>query len=485
MDWSFYGRRDLLAQLRQIIARERWFFVQIHGRRRIGKTTLIQQALSASTRRAFYVQIPDSAPTGVLSAFRDAMETFEVPPSVTQAPQNPLGFARSVEALVRAGYVVALDEFQYFNRRHLYEFNSHLQTVVDELSRPNTTAPGGLFVLGSIHTEMEALLEDRRAPLYNRVTDSLSVGHLDLSAVLEILRAHADDSPERLLFLWNLFEGVPKFYRDCFEQGTLGDAREALLRKMFFQSSSPLRTEADNWFLNELRGRYDVVLKYVARNPGCSNGDLDEHVRHTHPDANEQTAGYVKILIERYEMIEKRLPIFASKKERKGRYYVHDNFLRSWLAALASPVHALNFRPIDDLVRQADARLHEAEGHGLERLVAQLYEERSRKGLGDFALTERINGYWDKSGTEIDLVAVDESNGIIRFGTCKRSAEKLFASLARDEEHIQRFLDALPRYAGMAVERAAIAPALSDAQRAALRARNWIPQDLTTLTHGL
>jgi hypothetical protein len=31
---------------------------------------------------------------------------------------------------------------------------------------------GGLIVLGSIHTEMVALLEDRTAPLYNRVTDT-------------------------------------------------------------------------------------------------------------------------------------------------------------------------------------------------------------------------------------------------------------------------------------------------------------------------
>ncbi len=485
MEWKFYGRHDLLEQLRQIVARGRWFFVQIRGRRRIGKTTLIQQALAGGARPAFYVQIPDSAPTGVLSAFRDAMETFGVPPSVTAPPQNPLGFARAVAALVRAGYIVALDEFQYFNRKHLFEFNSHLQTVVDELNRPSTSAAGGLFVLGSIHTEMEALLEDRRAPLYNRVTDTLTVTHLDVAAVLEILRAHADDSPERLLFLWNLFEGVPKFYRDCFEQGALNDDRVSLLRKMFFRSSSPLRTEADNWFLNELRGRYDVVLKFVARNPGCNNGEITEHVRTTNPEAEEQVAGYVKILIDKYEMIEKRLPVFAKEKERKGRYYIRDNFLRSWLAALASPVHALNFRPEDDLVRQADARLHEAEGYGLERLVAQLYEERGRKGLGDFALTERVAGYWDKGGTEIDLVAVDELKGVIRFGSCKRSASKLFASLAADDQHIARFLEALPRYRGMAIEKAAIAPTLTADERERLEARGWIAQDLTTLTAGL
>ena len=43
--------------------------------------------------------------------------------------------------------------------------------------------------------------------------------HLDIGSVQAIIRDHAVPTPERLLFLWTLFEGVPKFYRDCFEQG--------------------------------------------------------------------------------------------------------------------------------------------------------------------------------------------------------------------------------------------------------------------------
>jgi hypothetical protein len=60
------------------------------------------------------------------------------------------------------------------------------------------------------------------------------------------LKDHADPDPERLLFLWNLFEGVPKFYRDGFEQGVLDADRKTLLRRIFFESSSPLRSEAEN-----------------------------------------------------------------------------------------------------------------------------------------------------------------------------------------------------------------------------------------------
>lgn len=37
----------------------------------------------------------------------------------------------------------------------------------------------------------------------------------DIGSILSILKDHAEPSPQHLLFLWSLFEGVPKFYRDC------------------------------------------------------------------------------------------------------------------------------------------------------------------------------------------------------------------------------------------------------------------------------
>lgn len=292
-------------------------YLVITGRRRIGKTTLIQQALSVvGPRDLLYVQIPDSAPAGVLSAVADSMDTFGLDPDRFARPTSLRALAQTVGELARAGYIVALDEFQHFSRAHLHEFTSHLQAVVDRLSAEADKVPGGLFVLGSIHTELVALLEDRTAPLYNRTTDHVELGHLDVASVRSILMEHADTDPERLLFLWNLFEGVPKFYRDCYEQGVLGASRRALLSGMFFRSSSPLRTEAENWFLNELRGRYDVILKYVARHPGCTSGDLKSHVEAVSPQTTEQVGSYLKTLIQRYRMVERRLPIF--RPDRAG-----------------------------------------------------------------------------------------------------------------------------------------------------------------------
>jgi len=484
--WGFYGRASELDQLADILARKRWFFARITGRRRIGKTTLIQQALrTASMDKVLYVQMPDSAPSGVLSAFGDALHTFGIDPTSHSRPTTLRELAQSIGRLAEDGYIVVIDEFQYFNRKVLYEFTSHLQATVDSLSARACEISGGLFVLGSIHTELVALLEDRQAPLYNRTTDHIELGHLDIASVLEILREHSTSEPEQLLFLWNLFEGVPKFYRDCFEQGALSGSREELLQQMFFRSSSPLRTEAENWFLNELRGRYDVVLKYLARHPGCTNGDIKSHVQSVSPNTAEQVGGYLKILIDRYRMIEKRLPIFAKPTARRGRYYIRDNFLRSWLSSLANPVSAINFRPEHLLVKAANARLLDAEGHGLERLVGVLYEERSRKGMGGFPLTHRIEGYWDRNDTEIDLLALNETDQVIRFGTCKRSQTKIVTDLSKHDGHVQRFLDAHRRYKAWTIEKVAIAPTIDDETRGQIRAKGYDPEDLTDLIRDL
>jgi uncharacterized protein len=449
------------------------------------QTTLIQQALHVTGRKIFYVQIPDSGPAGVLSAVADALETFQVDLTVVPRPTSLRDLAHMIGQLARAGYVVALDEFQYFNRERLSEFCSHLQQEIDELAAIAHVVKGGLIVLGSIQTEITALLEDRSAPLYNRTTDEIPLGHLDVASLLALLSAHAEPTPERLLFLWNLFEGVPKFYRDCYEQEVLAAGRRDLLERAFFLSSSPLRTEADNWFLKELHGRYDVVLKYIARHSGCLHGDLLQHVREVSPETGEQVGGYLKVLSERFELIERRQPIFAKPSAKRGRYYLTDNFLRAWLAALANPIQALNFAPVPRLIEQADERLAVVEGHSLEKLVAAIYEERSRKDLGDFPLTSRIQGFWDRAGTEIDLVALSEGDRRIRFGSCKRSAERLVSDIPVLDAHVKRFLAAHPEYSAWKIEKVSIAPTITPETRSTLQAAGHLVQDLNDLTAEL
>ena len=82
------------------------------------------------------------------------------------------------------------------------------------------------------------------------------------------------------------------------------------------------------------------------------------------------------------------------------------------VGGIGKPGGGTEFSAGRGLLATADhLRLFEVEGKAFEKLVGHLYEERSRKGIGDFPLTERIKGFWDRGGTEIDLVALTSRQG--------------------------------------------------------------------------
>ncbi len=92
---------------------------------------------------------------------------------------------------------------------------------------------------------------------------------------------------------------------------------------------------------------------------------------------------------------------------------------------------------------------------------------------------------WDRKNTEIDLVAIDDERDVIRFATCKRSAEKLLADVAVQEGHARRFLESHKRYQGWTVERVSVAPRIPRDVRRQLERRGIIARDLIDLTEGL
>jgi hypothetical protein len=102
------------------------------------------------------------------------LDTF----GMTERVSNLAELAKLLGKLAEAGKIVALDEFQYFHRKQLGDFCSLLQAEVDRLAARSSEVKGGLIVLGSLHAEMTALLEDRDAPLFSRTTDRLELGHL-------------------------------------------------------------------------------------------------------------------------------------------------------------------------------------------------------------------------------------------------------------------------------------------------------------------
>lgn len=186
------------------------------------------------------------------------------------------------------------------------------------------------------------------------------------------------------------------------------------------------------------------MLNYLSSHGGCTNGELVSALNDPHD--NQPVAAVISRLVNNYGTVDKLQPVFSDSKSRNARYYIADNFLRAWLSVAKPARDAARMRPLEKALAAAMPRLQTLEGSSFEKLIRSLHIEMSRKGLGDFELSEVRLGYWNRPrnaarSIEIDVVALDEPTKRVRFGTCKRSEfAHNAASLARFETHIADFL---------------------------------------------
>jgi len=185
-------------------------------------------------------------------------------------------------------------------------------------------------------------------------------------------------------------------------------------------------------------------------------------------------------------MVDKLQPVFSDSKSRNARYYITDNFLNAWLAVAKPAREAARLKPMEKALVPALRRLETLEGFAFEKLIRCLHTEMSRKGKGDFELSQLRLGYWNRprdaaNSIEIDLVALDESNKRIRFGSCKRSASAHDGSaVAQFEKHIEAFLLSREdrQLQGWYREKVLFAPEFNAAQRTALTSQGYVCKDL-------
>ena len=225
-DWPFYGRTRELGGLLARLRDARWSFGTIQGRRRIGKTTLVREALrirdaeDRGEHAAMLVRLADDAPENLAYAFREAAKRHGFGELLGAAgPTSLRDMALDIGRLCERGVLVVLDEFQVCHRGRLRSLPSWLQGEVDRLH--DSAAPGKLVLLGSVQTQMAAMLQDPREPLYGRTDFSIPLGPWDLGTVFEVCGDLGRAGPPAAsLTLWTLFGGVPKVLASLLRGGT-------------------------------------------------------------------------------------------------------------------------------------------------------------------------------------------------------------------------------------------------------------------------
>ena len=410
----FIDRQGELAVLNERYTRKGAEFIILYGRRRIGKSALIEHFLK-TTQGIRFLAREESKHLQLKKISRDCAEFFHD----DFLQKSPFGdwdsFFAYLAGKTKERLVIAIDEFPY-----LVKEDPSLPSIIQEYWDTRLKDSGIVLILsGSSISMMEEYTMQHSSPLYGRRTGQILLHGFRFVDVLDYI----GDFTQAVEY-YSVFGGTPAYIMAIDkEKGVFENITKKILSadaSLFKDVEFVLRME-----LNEPRYYFSILLS-IAK----GNNRIGLIMNDTGLDKGLITK-YLSILID-LQLVERKIPVTENHRSRKGLYQVSDNLFTFWFRFVHPNVERIE-RGEGDLVLQTDIRPQFAQyiGKLFESMAEDLFLEFNREGFLPFRF-DTIGSWWDK-GEEIDLVALQKEGSSILFCECKWqdqvNAEKLLMQL--------------------------------------------------------
>jgi len=416
MSIIFVDREEELKSLEEVYSSGKSALVIIYGRRRIGKTFLIN--FFARSRDSIYliVNYEDRE-----LALRDLTRQFL---RQVEMPYKPLveSFTDLYKLFPVSGVrIIVIDEFQ-----RLWGTGgvTELQSIWDsELSKRNIV----LILAGSAVGMIDKIGLSYEAPLYGRASKIIKLKELDYRSARVFMQ---NFSPVDKVRCYSIFGGVPGYLALLDNKVSLMENVENLILK----TGAPLREEPFNLLAMELRepSRYMRILEVMAE--GATK--LGEIADKAGVKINE-VGKYIRVLQKELDLIEKKYPLMEEGRKGKARYYIRDNFFQFWFKFIRPNIPLLELGLHKRVLNEIKEKIDKHASTTFEKIALQHMALQAKKGKMPFT---KIGKWWN-SETEIDIVAVDEKNRKVYFvevkWTNKPVDKKVLYSLISKSENFK------------------------------------------------
>ena len=422
---KFYDRTEELQDLREVMRQsfeDHARLTVLTGRRRIGKTSLGLKAMEGMPIVYLFVSRKNEAVLSQEYVELIANELGEyIPGNVTQFSEV---FRMLMEIGQRKKFNIFIDEFQEFANINPSVF-SDMQNIWDRYRKETNV---NLVVSGSVFTLMEKIFKDEKEPLFGRADLIMKLQPFTTDVMREILHDHkAEYDPDDLLALYSITGGVPKYIELLMNNGCT--TLERMVR-FITKPDSPFIDEGRNMLIQEFGKQYATYFSIL----GCiAGGDMTQ----TDIEARlgeKSLGGQLKLLEEKYKLIQKKRPILAKQNSQAVRFEIKDLFLRFWFRYFdryRSLIEIGNMKALAQIIKN-DYSVYS--GLCLERWFRQrLMESYRYANIGGWWLPKQSEPY------EIDIVAVT-LDGEVEAYEVKRQQKKYSPTLLRNKvEQMQKF----------------------------------------------
>jgi uncharacterized protein len=399
---SFVGRKLELAALSDELSGVRSSgegrFVWISGRRRVGKSRLVQEFVEASQERYVFYQAPRRSRSDGLGRFREALEesTLAAAEQVREGARfeswpAALRLACS-DASPEHPAVIVIDELPY-----LVESDSGIPADLQQAwDRDLQHLPVLLVCIGSDARMMSALTQ-HPAELFGRPTRELVVQPFSPRDLAALSRLAAVEAFDRYLIVG----GLPMLARSWTDRAS----RRQYLKGELANSSSPLVVDGMRILDAELPA--ELQARGVLEAIGHGERTFGAISARSGVANNSALTAALSALVAK-GLVEARLPYAAPPGRKNKRYVVVDPYLRFWLRFVApGGVEEVDRGRGDLLLARIERDWSTFRGVAIEPLVRQsverlLPEER-------FSDARYVGGYWTRTNVpEVDLVGAAE-----------------------------------------------------------------------------
>ena len=417
----FYDRETELGTLRELQRRagRRSQFTLLLGRRRMGKTTLVREFLR-ELPRSLYFFVTRKRSEDLRAEFGEILAAQQ--PALRGARLTWDGLLRACfEAARETPLAVVFDEFQNFRYVDPSVF-SILQKQWDTL---HETTRIHLIAVGSLVSLMERIFTGAKEPLARRATAQLSVHPFPPRVVETLLRRAGRAGLRELVRHWTIFGGCPKYYALAEGADLLGGDAFALIDALILGPDAVLRDEGRALVVEEF-GREHTTAFALLRALASGRAQLAEIAQATGMPATALPKELRRLEAE-YRLIARESPV-RDEKGRLGRYRLQDPFLRFWFRYIYPFQSQLEAGRRDRVLSLIRRDLPTLEGWTFEALI------RERLAQGDPSLdppmdAEVVGRWWNRRGTEIDVVALADRQRTAFFAECRLSANKVDRAL--------------------------------------------------------
>ena len=409
---KFFDRKEELTLLRRIRKESRSSarMTILKGRRRIGKTALLQEAYGDEDFLYFFVARKNESDLCGDFATEISRYLGISLPGVATSFENVFRFL--LEVAQTRPLTLVIDEFQDFLRINTSVFSA-MQRDWDRLKGKSRI---NLVVSGSINRMMEQIFAADQ-PLYGRATNEIDLMPFTTASVKEILDAHSPNYPkESLLALWAFTGGVAKYVELLMDQGAYD--LEGMVQAMVSEGSI-IPGEGKVLLVDEFGKDYATYFSILSLIAGGKTNRAE-----IQSVTGEDIGGYLTKLESEYRLITKNVPFASNGHNRNMRYLLNDNFYRFWFRFICKYQALIELR--------AYAKLRETILRDYSVFSGKALEGYFVRKLSESGKYTRIGNWWNRKGeSEIDIVAVDDLSKRIDFFEVKRDITRFSKPLLR------------------------------------------------------